>query len=82
MHLYERFKIDVLGTSQGRHPTYVFSGRFENVHRTFLENLKNKQWLSILRNTFVCRIENNTSVMCYVLCLKLTPWGCPKDATM
>ena len=23
MHLYERFKIDVLGTSQGRHPSDV-----------------------------------------------------------
>ena len=33
MHFYERFKIEILGTSQGRHPTNVFSGRFENVHR-------------------------------------------------
>ena len=43
MHSYERFKIDVLGTSQGRHPTDVFSGRFEDDRRTFLQNLKNKQ---------------------------------------
>ena len=43
MHLNERFKIDVLGTSQGRHPTDGFSGRFENVHRIFLQNFKNKQ---------------------------------------
>ena len=42
MHLYERFKIDVLGTSQGRHPTDVFSGRFEGFHRTFLQSFKNK----------------------------------------
>ena len=36
MHLYERFKIDALGTSQGRHPKEVFSGRFEDVYGTFL----------------------------------------------
>ena len=42
MHLYERFKIDALGTSQVRHPKEVFSGRFEDVHRTFLLNCKNK----------------------------------------
>ena len=36
MHLYERFKIDVLGMSQGRHDV------FENVRRTFLQNFKNK----------------------------------------
>ena len=42
MHLYERFKIDVLGTSEGRHFKEVFSARFEDVHRTFLLNCKNK----------------------------------------
>ena len=31
MHLYERFKLDALGTSQGRHPTDVSPGRFEDV---------------------------------------------------
>ena len=46
MHLYERFKIDVLGMSQGRHPTGVFSGRFEDIPRTFLQNFKNKQQLT------------------------------------
>ena len=46
MHLYERFKIDVLGASQGRHPTDFFSERFEDVHRMFLENFKNKQELT------------------------------------
>ena len=46
MHLYERFKIDVLGTSQGRHPTDIFSGRFEDVRMTFLQNFKNKQRLT------------------------------------
>ena len=49
MHLYKRFKTDVLGTSQGRHPMDVFSGRFEDVSRTFLQNFKNKQRQ---RNTF------------------------------
>ena len=42
MYLYERFKIDALGTFKGRHPTDVFSGRFEDVHRTFLQNWKKK----------------------------------------
>ena len=32
--LYERFKIDVLGTSQGRHTMDVFSGRGEDAPRT------------------------------------------------
>ena len=75
MHLYEMFKIDVLGTSQGRHPTGVFLGRFENIH-------SNGYLLSISRNTFGDRIENNTTVMCFVLCLKLTPSGRPTDITM
>ena len=42
VHLYERFKIDTLGTSKGRHSKEVFSGRFEDVRRTFLLNCKNK----------------------------------------
>ena len=46
MHLYYRFKIDVLGTSQTRHPTDVFSERFEDIRRTFLQNFKNKQQLT------------------------------------
>ena len=41
-HLYERFKIDALGISQARHSKEVFSGRFEDVLRTFLLNCKNK----------------------------------------
>ena len=45
MHLCERFKIDALGTSQGRHSTDVFSGRLANVRTTFLQNFKNKQRL-------------------------------------
>ena len=31
MHLYKEFKIDALGTSQGRHSKEVFSGRFEDI---------------------------------------------------
>ena len=46
MHLYVRFKIDALGMSQGRHPTDVFSGRFQDVRKTFLQNFKNKQQLT------------------------------------
>ena len=37
MHLY---------ASQGGHPTDFFSERFEDVHRMFLENFKNKQELT------------------------------------
>ena len=43
MQLYERFKIDILGTSQVRNPTDVFSERFGDVRRRFLQNFKNKQ---------------------------------------
>ena len=46
MHLYERFEIDALGTSQGRHPMDVFSGRFENLRKTFLQKFKNKRQLT------------------------------------
>ena len=46
MRLYERFKIDVLGTSEGRHPMDIFSGRFEDVQRPFLQNFKIKQRLT------------------------------------
>ena len=46
MHLYERFKIDVLGMSEGRHPMDIFSGRFEDVERPFLQNFKIKQRLT------------------------------------
>ena len=42
MHLYERFKIDVLGTSKGRHPMDIFSERLEDDRRTFLQNVQNK----------------------------------------
>ena len=43
MHLYESFKTEILGMSQGRHPMDVFSGVFELAHRSFLQNFKNKQ---------------------------------------
>ena len=46
MHMYGRFKIVILGMSQGRHSKDTFSGRFEDVHRTFLQNCKNKQQLA------------------------------------
>ena len=46
MDLYESFKVNVLGTSKGRLSTDVFSGRFEDVHMTFLQNFKNKQQLT------------------------------------
>ena len=46
MHLHDRIKIDDLEMSQGCHPTDVFSGRFKDFRRMFLENLKNKQQLT------------------------------------
>ena len=46
MRLHERFKIDVQGTSQGRHSTDVFLRRFKDVRTTFLQNFKNKQQLT------------------------------------
>ena len=46
MQLYERFKIDVLGTSQGRNRTDLFSERFGDARRRFLQNFKNKQQLN------------------------------------
>ena len=67
--LYERFKIDALGTSQGRHTMDVFSGRFEDAPRTFLQNFKNKQQMTF--KYWMNRIESNTTVMCFVLCLNL-----------
>ena len=68
MHLYKRFKVYVLGTSQGRHPTDIFWERFEDVRKTFLQNLKNKQQLSILHNTFGERDqkEYKSNVLCIV----------------
>ena len=46
MHLYERLNIDVLESIQERNPMDFFSGRFEDVCRNFLQNFKNKQWLT------------------------------------
>ena len=48
MHFYERFKFDVLGTSRGSHTPEIFSGRFENVRRTFFQNCKNMQQLTFM----------------------------------
>ena len=42
MHLYNRFKNDILVTSKGRHLTDVFSELFEDVRRNFHLNFKNK----------------------------------------
>ena len=43
MHFYEKFKIEVLGTSQGRHLMEIFLGRFADAHRTVLQYCKNIQ---------------------------------------
>ena len=83
MDLYESFKIDAQQTSQGFYLTDVFSGRFEHVLRAFLQDFKNKQQLTFKYLTQrQSRIENNTTLMCFVLCIKLTSWGRPKNVTM
>ena len=46
MHFCERFKIDILGTSQGRYSMNTFSGRFEDVHRKAPQNCNNMQKLT------------------------------------
>ena len=46
MYLYEKFKTDVLRTSEGRNPTDFFLGCFEDVHWTSLQNFTNKQQLT------------------------------------
>ena len=71
--------IVVLGTSQRRYTMDVFLGHIEDVHRTFLQSFKNKQQLSF---NYFTQTKNNTTVMCFILCLKLTSWGGPKDVTM
>ena len=74
MLLYQRFKIDVLWTSQGRHTTDFCSGRFEDVRRTLLQNFKNKQQLGFkyFSHTHLpIWIENNTAVMCFLSSLRL-----------
>ena len=61
-------------TSQGRHTTDFCSGRFEDVHRTLLQNFKNKQQLGFkyFSHTHLPMwIENNTTVMCFLLSLRL-----------
>ena len=47
MHLYERFKIDVPGMSQGRHPSDIFWECFEDVWRTFLQNFNNRRRITL-----------------------------------
>ena len=46
IYLYKSYKIDVLGMSKGRHLTDVFSQRFGDVQRKFLQNFKKKQKLT------------------------------------
>ena len=70
MYCCERFKIDVLETSQGRHPMDVLSGCFEDVHRRVLENCKNMQPLifqNFTQHIWWSKIENNTTVMRFVI---------------
>ena len=83
MDLYERFKVDVLGTSKGRISTDVLLGRFEDVHMTFLQNFKNKQQLLRLSSNIFGEYDRKyTTVMCIVLCLKFKSWERPKNVTM
>ena len=82
IYLYKRFKIGVLGTSQRCHPTDAFSERFEDLCRTFLQNVCRtflQEYATANFSVFhaihlVSRIENNTKLMCFVLCSKLSYW--------
>ena len=84
MHLYQRFKINFLETSQGRYPMDIFLGRFKDVRKTFLQNFINKQRLTFKYFTqHIQRVgSKGIQQMCFVLCLKLTSWGRPKHVTM
>ena len=66
----ERFKIDVLRMSQERYHMAVFSRRFEDIYRTFLQNFNNMQNLTFQYVTQYIRwskIENNTIVMWFLM---------------
>ena len=65
-----RFKIDILRTSQGRCHMNVFSGRFEDNHRTVLQNcnnMKNLIFQYFTQHIQWSKIENNTTVMCFLI---------------
>ena len=65
-----RFKIDILRTSQWRCHMNVFSGRFEDNHRTVLQNcnnMKNLIFQYFTQHIQWSKIENNTTVMCFLI---------------
>ena len=93
MHLYERFKIDILGTSQGRHLMEVFSRRFEDVHGIYIQNCKTIQqltfqyftqhiWWSMHSSMAEVRSEIIQQQFFCIRCSKLKSWGRPKDVTL
>ena len=45
MHLCERFKTDILGTSQDHYPRDVLLGCFKAIHWTILQNCMKMQQL-------------------------------------
>ena len=62
----ERFKTDVLRTSQGRYHMDIFSGHFEDIHRTVLQNCNNMEKLTFqyfTQHIQWSKIKNNTKVM-------------------
>ena len=75
MHLCERFKIDVLGTSQEHYSMDVFSGCFEDVHRTFLQNCMNMQQLIFQYFIWWNKIEKYTTVMYLVIYFQIGVLG-------
>ena len=78
IHLCERFKIDDLRTSQEYYPMDVFSGCFENVHRTILQNCMNMQQLIFqyfTQHIWWSKIKKNTTVMCFVIYFQIRILG-------
>ena len=69
------FEIDALGTSQG------VKGRPQHVSPKLLEHTTANFYVFHATH-LISRIENKTSVICFVLCLKLTSWEHSKDINM
>ena len=74
----ERFKTDVLRTSQGRYNMDVFLGRFEDIHRTVLQNCNNIQSLTFqyfTQHIQWSKIKNNTKVMLFLIYCQIGVFG-------
>ena len=65
-------------TSQGRYHMDVFSGRFEDIHRTVLQNCNNMQQLTFqyfTQHIQWSKIEKNTTVMSFLIYFQIGVLG-------